>query len=106
MDYCNHIIINMTKKFDKQILHMLYLEIWKERQILGRNYSAVSMEMLPQEINAVFFDHLLEKNMYPQFIYEKRNIILVTAEEQELRTNAHPKKRHRELIEKAKNELL
>lgn len=96
----------MKAKFDKQALHMLYLEIWKERQILGRNYSAVSLEMLPKEINAVFFDHLLEKNMYPEFIMDKRNIILVTAEEQELRTNAHPKKRHKELIEKAKKELL
>ena len=96
----------MKKKFDKEALHLLYIEIWKERQIKGRNYSAVSMEVLPRTISSIYFEHLLEKNLYPEFIYDKRNIILVTAEEQELRTNGHPKKRHKELIEKAKRELL
>lgn len=82
------------------------MEIWEERKIKGRNYSAVSLEMLPREPNSLFFEHLLEKNLYPELVYEKKNIILVTAEEQELRSNGHPKSRHKELIERAKRDLL
>ncbi len=82
------------------------MDIWKERQIFGRNFSEVSGEKLPRQPNTLFFDHLLEKNRYPELIFEKKNIILVTAEEHERKTKGYPSPRHVELIEKAKEELL
>lgn len=96
----------MKKKFDKKKLHKLYMEIWLERQVRGRNYSEVSGELLPKEPSSLNFEHLLEKNQYPDLIFERSNIILVTAEEQELRSKGHPKPKHKELINKAKIDLL
>jgi len=94
------------KKFDKKKLHKFYMEIWLERQVRGRNYSEVSGTLLPKEPSSLMFEHLLEKNQYPELIFERNNIILVTQEEQELRSKGFPKPKHKELIEKAKKELL
>lgn len=82
------------------------MDIWKERQIMGRNYSEVSGEILPKQPSSLFFDHLLEKNRYPHLIFEKKNIIIITAREHELKTKGFPLTRHKELIEKAKEEFL
>lgn len=93
---------------DRNVARMtLYLEIWEERKSPGgRNYSEVSGKLLGKEPNTLYFDHLLEKNMYKEFELDKRNIILVTQEEQCNRTNGFPSPKHKELIEKAKKELL
>ncbi len=96
----------MKKKFDREKLRNFYMEIWKERQVSGRNYSDISGSLLPREPSSLFFDHLLEKAQYPDLIFEKRNIVLVTAEEHEIKTLGFPKPRHKELVELAKKELL
>jgi len=96
----------MRQKLDVEKLHDLYMDIWKERQVLGRNYSEVSGEILPRQPSSLFFDHLLEKNTHPHLIYEKNNIILVTAEEHERKTKGFPDTRHKEMIELAKKRFL
>jgi hypothetical protein len=51
------------------------------------------------------FDHLLEKSKHPELKYEKENIILVTFEEHEKKTNGFPDEKHKELIEVAKQKF-
>lgn len=52
------------------------------------------------------FDHALEKSKWPQFKYEEKNIILCKPEEHIKKTMGFPMKKHMELIEKIKEELL
>lgn len=110
---CSAILDNKKSFDDRQIKNNetkkqfnLFLEIWNERKINGRNYCEVSGEILPKEALSIYFDHLLEKNKYPQFRYDKRNIIIVSGDVHTLKTNGNPLKKHKELIEKAKKELL
>lgn len=79
-----------------------FLEIWNERP----HQSELSRIHLGNEPLSYMFDHLLEKSKYPELAYDKRNIILVTLQEHDAKTRGFPSKRHAELIEKAKKELL
>lgn len=85
-----------TEERDK--MWAVFMEIWKERP----HKSEVSGSVLWSEPKSWMFDHLLEKSKYPELKYDKRNIVLVTFEEHERKTNGFPDERHRELIEKAK----
>jgi 5-methylcytosine-specific restriction endonuclease McrA len=76
----------------------LFMEIWKERP----HKSQVSGAVLWSEPKTWMFDHLLEKSKHPELKYEKENIILVTFEEHERKTNGFPDEKHKELIERAK----
>jgi hypothetical protein len=76
----------------------LFLEIWNERP----HKSEISGEVLGNQPNSCFFDHLLEKSKYPDIKYEKWNIVLVTIDEHSAKTNGFPKKEHQQLINKAK----
>ena len=88
----------MKKSFDKEKLHKVYMEIWKERGA----FSQISGRPLGSEPSSLMFDHLLEKYKYPDLIYTKWNIILCTPDEHELKTNGFPLEKHKKLIEKAK----
>lgn len=79
----------------------LFREIFKERG----PYSELSGEYLGKKPLSWMFDHLLEKSKYPELRYNKDNIILVTFEEHERKTNGFPDKKHQELINKAKNKF-
>lgn len=96
----------MKKKIDTERLHLLYHEIWEERKINGKNYSEISGEYLGKEPLTIYFDHLLDKHLYENLIYDKRNIILVTFAEHQKKNNGFPLGKHSDLIEKAKKELL
>jgi len=79
------------------------MEIWSERP----HRSVISGDYLGEEPLTLFFEHLLEKGdeRYKHLKYDKRNIILVTGEEHQKKTNGHPLPKHKELIEQAKKEL-
>lgn len=94
------------KKEETNKQFQLFLEIWKERKINGRNYCEVSGQLLPTEPLSIYFDHLLEKSSYPQFRYDKRNIIIVDGDVHAMKTNGKPLPKHKELIEEAKKILL
>ena len=54
-----------------------FLEIWKERP----HYSEISKQFLGNEPKTLYFHHLLLKSKYPEAMYDKENIVLLTAEE-------------------------
>lgn len=79
-----------------------FLEIWKERP----HRSEISGKPLGREPLTVFFDHLLEKEMYPALKYEKDNIILCTWEEHDAKGRGFPLPKHAEAIERARKQFL
>jgi len=79
-----------------------YREIWNERE----HKCQVTGEWLGNELKSIFVEHLLEKSVFPQFRYEKRNIALVSGDIHMRKTNGFPHPIHQQLIEKARKELL
>lgn len=60
----------------------MFLQIWEERKHPdGRNYSELSGEYLGKEAKSTMFHHIFEKGPYPQYKFDKKNIILITWEE-------------------------
>lgn len=98
---------NDSKNEETEKQFKLFLEIWDERKNQdGQNYCEVTGKILPKEALSVYFDHLLEKSKYPQFRFDKRNIIIVDGQIHSQKTNGFPHPKHEELIDKAKKELL
>lgn len=83
---------------DKDRMYDLFLEIWEERG----PYSELDNTYLGEEPLSTYFDHLLEKNLYPHLQYEKENILIVSFEQHQLKTDGHPLPKHQEAIDKAK----
>ena len=65
------------KEADKQKLLDLYQQIWNEEP----HISDVSGISLGKEIKTTFFHHILPKNSYPIWKFDKRNIALLTPDE-------------------------
>lgn len=99
----------VKKKDNPEKMWKMFLEIWEERKRAdGKNYSELSGEWLGPSPYSWYFDHLLEKgnDNYKHLKYEKRNILLVTANEHNDKggPNEHPDYQY--FIKKAKEELL
>ena len=92
----------IRERQDRDRMSAVCFEIWKERD----HVSQISGKWLGDEPYSIFFEHLLEKAAYPQFKFEKENIILITPEEHDQRTKGHPSELHKELIEQAKQKFL
>lgn len=90
------------KNYDRDRMWNLFLEIWNERP----HRSQISGDWLGREPLSCMFDHLLEKSKWPQFKYDKRNIILLTCSEHSAKTNGWPLQKHKEAIENAKKLLI
>lgn len=88
------------KAFDKKTQLAdweFYLEIWDERQHFCDSCDCyLGMEPL-----TLFFDHLLEKSVYKELRHVKWNIGLFCWQCHDKKTNGHPTKKHKELINKA-----
>lgn len=81
----------------------LFIEIWEERKREdGRNYCEVTGKQLPSEPLSTYFDHLLEKAIYPEYRFDKRNIAIVDTDVHSLKTGGFPLPKHIELIENFK----
>jgi hypothetical protein len=77
----------------------LFLLIWRERG----PYSELSGKYLGREPKRMFFDHLLEKAVYPEIKHEKWNIVVLSADEHEDKYLC-PSSKHTELIQQAKQQ--
>ena len=89
--------LNVEREYKDNKMWELFLEIWKERP----HKSEVSGKWLGNEPLSYMFDHLLEKETYPNIKYEKWNIALVTLEEHDAKGMKFPLPKHKELIDKA-----
>jgi hypothetical protein len=54
----------------------------------------------------IYWDHLLEKEIFPQFKYEPKNMFFCCPDCHTEKSNGFPKPLHLQAIEKAKKELL
>ena len=54
-----------------------FLEIWKER----KHYSEISGEFLGNEPKSFYFHHIMLKSKHLEAMYDRENIILLTANE-------------------------
>lgn len=79
-----------------------YEEIWNERPHICDSCGA----QLYGELRSIYIEHLLEKNVYPEFKFEKRNIILVCFDCHGDKTNGFPTRRHKRLIDMAYKTLV
>jgi hypothetical protein len=86
------------EKKEKEKMWNFFMEIWKERP----HRSEVSDQWLGNEPLTIFFDHLLEKEKYPEIKYEKWNIALVTWSEHDAKGNGFPLPKHQQLIDEAR----
>ncbi len=92
------------KKENTKILHNWFNELWGK---LPRNkHCTICSAPIYGENLTVYWDHLLEKNQYPELALEERNIVFCCQNCHEAKTNGHPLPKHKELIEQAKKELL
>lgn len=90
------------KMLDRERMWNMFLEIWRERP----HKSEISGKWLGNEPLSCMFDHLLEKELYPELKFEKENIMLMTCDEHTNKTNGWPLEKHKEAIEKAKKQFL
>lgn len=72
-------------------------EVWDQRP----HYCESCEKWLGPEPNLCFFDHLKEKNPFPELRYEPDNIGLVCMSCHSTRTAGFPSERHQQLINKA-----
>ena len=87
--------VNVEKN---QQMKDFFLEIWREKP----HYSEISGQFLGNEPKTLYFHHLLLKSKYPEAMYDRENIVLLTAEEH---SNVHLNESRYELINR-KRELL
>ena len=79
-------------------LHEWFLTIWKER----KHYCESCNKWLGDIPSTIFFDHLLEKSIYPELTFSKENIFLCCSDCHSKKTNGFPTEKHKEAITKIK----
>lgn len=94
---------NKLKKQDKEKMWNVFLEVWRNRE----HKCSETGERLNGEPLSVYFHHVLEKEIWPQFQFEKWNIVLVswqTHDQVHKDLDKCPKiKQYRELLKKQLN---
>lgn len=81
------------KEIEKQ--NEFFLEIWKER----KHNCIGCYKWLGFEPKTYMFDHLLEKSKYPEFKYDRNNIVFVCLDCHACKTQGFPKENHKKEIE-------
>ena len=76
----------------------LFLSIWKKR----RHVSEISGEVIPSP-SSMHFHHILEKNKYPEAMYDEENVILLSSVEH---ANVHLDMYRYEEINEKRNQLI
>lgn len=79
---------------DSDKMWQMFNEIWNVRPHLC-NVCGSHLGNIPKSYH---FDHLLEKSKYPEFKYDKDNILLVCIDCHACKTNGFPKPKHSEAI--------
>ncbi len=85
-------------------LHNLFMELWKKLSSPRKCTSCG--QRIWGECLSIYFDHLLPKNKYPEFEFEEKNIYFCCVKCHSKKENGFPTEKHRESIEKVKQELL
>lgn len=81
-----------------------YRSIWANRSHACEVHDGY--KFLGYEPKKYMFDHLLEKQSYPELRYEPENIALVCGNCHSKKTIANPTSKHKELIQRAKEIFL
>ncbi len=68
-------LVKKAEGIDK--MREFFLQLWKKR----KHVSEISGEYLGSTPLHIFFHHILEKNKYPEAMYDDENIILLTLDE-------------------------
>ena len=94
-------------KKDGDRVKMLYFfdTIWKSMK-KPRKCQSCSKEIYSDTNLSIYHHHILPKSKYPQFKFDKRNILFVCPECHEEIENGKIKKREQKIIDKVKKELL
>lgn len=79
-------------------------KLW-DKQKKPRRCQSCGKKIIGENLS-IYHDHLLEKEFWPQFIYEERNMFFCCAECHDLKTRGFITPKHKEALEKAKKELL
>lgn len=87
-----------AKRIQKEKDNLFFLEIWRKKP---HNCESCG-QYLGKEPLSTYFDHLLEKEMYPDLRYEEANLMLVCFQCHGDKGMGHPTEVHRKMIEKAK----
>ena len=70
----------MTKE-EREKMFLLFKEIWDEREdVMGYVYcyeTGVAMHGNFYRSNIACYDHILEKSKYPQYTFNKKNILII-----------------------------
>jgi hypothetical protein len=70
------------KKQELEKMWKMFQEIWEERASAdGGHYSEISGENLGCVCYTVFMHHVFEKSTYPEYKYDKENIVMITWKE-------------------------
>lgn len=91
-------------KIEADKMRALFQEIWDSLPKVKKCWAC--NKRIYGEILSIYFDHLLEKETYPQFKYDPRNIFFCCGDCHTSKGNGFPMPLHEEAINKAKKELL
>lgn len=94
----------MTKQEEHEKRWEFFQQLWKN---LPKNKYCQSCGVkIYGENKPLYWDHLLERNKYPNLQYEKDNMFFCCGDCHASKTNGWPKPKHKEAIEKAKQQFL
>ena len=95
---------NVEKRKNTEILHNWFNILW-EKLPKNKLCSICNTPIFGSNLS-IYWDHLLEKNKYPELALNEDNILFVCGTCHTLKTNGNPLPKHKELIEEAKRKLL
>ena len=84
-------------------MHQFFLDYWAKTPVKVCRSCGV---WLGNEPRTYMFDHLLEKEKYPEFKYEEDNIFLCCLECHDAKNKGYPKLKHEEAIQRAREKYL
>lgn len=85
-------------------MYSLFDELW-EKLPKPRKCWSCDKKITGQNLS-VYWDHLLEREFYPEFTLEERNLYFCCLKCHDSKTKGFPTEEHKQAIERAKKELL
>ena len=94
----------LEEKPKENPLHKWMYSLWKSMPY--KKFCKSCGTPIYGEFSTLYFDHLLEKKMYPEFTFEEKNIYFCCGNCHLSKTNGFPTENHKKAIEEAKSILL
>lgn len=85
------------KKQQQEMLERFFKDIWDKIRPEYRLCQECGKH-LGVEPRTYFFDHLLEKSRYPEYMFDEENIFMCCFECHNKKTNGHPGPKHEQAI--------